>query len=53
VNGHWYSTEPAELTIQAERDRVLQNLDRERARAARLEEEPRRSQRGFWKRLFG
>jgi hypothetical protein len=61
-------TEKAESTVQAERDRLLADLDRERERAEKLEQERHQAQeeaarlrealesernKGFFRRLFG
>lgn len=46
-------TERAESTMQAERERLLEDLRRERERADRLEAELAERRRGFWSRLFG
>ena len=47
-------TELAQSTIEAERDRLLQDLERERDEAQRLREELQVERtKGFWRRLFG
>ncbi len=46
-------TERAESTMQAERERLLEDLRRERERADRLEAELSERRRGFWSRLLG
>jgi hypothetical protein len=46
-------TERAESTTRAERERLLEDLERERERADRLEAELAERRRGFWSRLFG
>ncbi len=46
-------TERAESTMQAERERLAEDLRRERERADRLEAELAERRRGFWSRLFG
>jgi excisionase family DNA binding protein len=53
LEGRLELTEQTESTIREERDRLLQERDRERARADRLEEELRQSRRSWWSRLFG
>jgi chromosome segregation ATPase len=46
-------TEVAESTMQAERERLLEDLRRERERAERLEADLREARRPWWKRWFG
>jgi hypothetical protein len=46
-------TEEAESTLREERERLLADLERERERAERLEEELRRARRGWLRRFFG
>ncbi len=50
---HLELTEKAESTLQAERDRLLEDLERERRRAERLEAELRDVRRPWWRKLFG
>jgi hypothetical protein len=50
---HLELTEKAESTLQAERDRLLEDLERERRRAERLEAELRDARRPWWRKLFG
>lgn len=45
-------TEKAESTMAGERRRLIEDLDRERARADRLEDELREARRPWW-RMFG
>ena len=54
LEGRLELSERAESTIREERDRLLRELEEERAERRRLQEqlETERS-RGFWKRLFG
>lgn len=60
LEGRLEITEKAESTIREERDRLLEERDRERERAERLEEERVRlreqleaAQRPWWRRVFG
>jgi hypothetical protein len=46
-------TAQAETSAREERERLLADLERERERADRLEEELRRSRRGWFRRFFG
>ena len=47
-------TEKAESTMREERERLLADLERERARADRLERElSEKRSMGFWRRVFG
>jgi hypothetical protein len=46
-------TERAESTLREERERLLADLERERGRAERIEEELRRARRGWLRRFFG
>ncbi len=46
-------TEKAESTLQAERNRLLEDLEHERRRAERLEAELREVRRPWWRKLFG
>ncbi len=46
-------TEKTESTLREERERLLADLDRERERADRLEEELRQARRGWLRRFFG
>lgn len=46
-------TEKTESTVRAERDRLLENLERERRRADSLEAELRDTRRPWWRKLFG
>ncbi len=46
-------TAQAETTAQGERERLLADLERERERADRLEEELRQARRGWLRRFFG
>lgn len=50
---HLELTEKAESTLQAERDRLLEDLERERRRAERLEAELREIRLPWWRKLFG
>ncbi len=52
LKGRLELTELTGSTMQAERDRLIADLDRERERADRLEAELRESQRSWWRRLF-
>ena len=52
LEGRLELTEQTESTIREERDRLLQERDRERERADRLEVELRQSRRSWWSRLF-
>lgn len=53
LEGRLELTELTESTMQAERDRLIADLDWERERADRLEAELRESRRSWWQRLFG
>lgn len=62
LEGRLELTERTESTMQAERDRLLEDRDRERERADRLEadlaelreaREASETRPGFWRRLFG
>jgi hypothetical protein len=53
LQGRLELEERAESTVGEERDRLLEERDRERERADRLEAELAESRRGFWRRLFG
>ena len=60
LEGRLELTELAESTVQAERERLLEDLDRERQRAERLEQEledarqrERDAARPWWRRMFG
>ena len=46
-------TERAESTLREERERLLADLERERERAERIEEELRQARRGWLRRFFG
>jgi hypothetical protein len=46
-------TEKTESTLREERERLLADLERERERADRLEEELRQARRGWFRRFFG
>lgn len=46
-------TEEAESTLREERERLLVDLERERERAERMEEELRQARRGWLRRFFG
>lgn len=47
-------TEKAESTMKEERERLLTDLERERERAEKLQQELEEERgKGFWKRLFG
>lgn len=43
----------AESTMQEERRRLIEDLERERSRAERLEEELREARKGWWQKMFG
>ena len=45
--------EKAESTLREEREQLLANLERERQRASRLEEELQQARRGWLRRFFG
>lgn len=53
LEGRLELTARAESTLQAERDRLIADLDRERERAALLELELAQARRPWYKRLFG
>jgi predicted Holliday junction resolvase-like endonuclease len=53
LQGRLEIEERAEPTVREERDRLLEERDRERERAEGLERELAESHRGFWGRLFG
>lgn len=53
AEAHAELTERADSTLREERDRLLADLQRERERAERLEEELRRARRGWLRRFFG
>jgi chromosome segregation ATPase len=46
-------TERTESTLLAERERLLEDLERERRRADRLEAELREARRPWWRKMFG
>jgi predicted FMN-binding regulatory protein PaiB len=52
LQGRLELEERAESTVREERDRLLEERDRERARAERLEAELAHSRRSFWSRLL-
>lgn len=45
-------TEKAESTVREERQRLLEDLEREREERQRLQEELREARRPFWRRIF-
>jgi predicted nuclease with TOPRIM domain len=53
LQGRVELTEQTESTIREERDRLLEERNRERERADRLEVELLEARKGFWRRLFG
>ena len=53
LEGRLELTEQAESTTRAERDRLLAELEAERAERRRLQEQPEERKSGFWARLFG
>ena len=53
LEGRLELTEQAESTTRAERDRLIAELEAERAERRRLQEQPEERKRGFWARLFG
>lgn len=53
LEGRLELTERTESTMQSERERLIEDVNRERERADRLEAELKDTRRGFWRRLFG
>ncbi len=53
LQGRLELEERAESTVREERDRLLEERNRERERADRLEAELAQARKGFWRRLFG
>jgi predicted Holliday junction resolvase-like endonuclease len=53
LQGRLELEERAESTVREERDRLLRDLEEERAERRRLQEQLEERKRGFWARLFG
>lgn len=53
LEGRLELTERTESTMQQERERLMADLDRERERAERLEQELQAARRPWWRRVFG
>jgi predicted RNase H-like nuclease (RuvC/YqgF family) len=53
LQGRLELEERAESTVREERDRLLRDLEEERAERRRLQEQLEERKRGFWVRLFG
>jgi excisionase family DNA binding protein len=53
LEGRLELTEMAESTMQAERARLIEDLERERERSERLERELEDARRPWWRRMFG